>query len=487
MMNKPIDGEVNQKTHRQSDQSIVPEKPSNAGGGKGLAGMRMKISDTSAAHGGGNQMATKLTLIANRAKGDSELRFTSLAHHLNEGFLQECYFELKRNKAVGIDGVTFGEYGERLEDNIKDLVERLKARRYRPQPVRRVYIPKGKGKKRPLGIPTIEDKMVQMGIKKLLEAIYEQDFIDISYGFRPDRSPHQALDALDKVLMTKPINYIVDVDIGKFFDTIDHKWMMEFLGHRIKDSSLLRLIARFLKSGVMEEGKFVHTDKGTPQGGNLSPLLANIYLHYVLDIWFERRIRKRLKGYAQMLRFADDFIICFQSETEGRTFYGQLQERLERFGLKLSQEKSRIIEFGSYTSHRSRQVGTFDFLGFTHYCDKTRSGKFKVGRKTASRKYRQKLQSMNVWLKSVRNQLPLQEWWQVLGHKLLGHYHYYGVSGNIRRLRAYRTQTIRLAYKWVNRRSQKRSYNWKQFNNWLKYNPLPEPKIYHRIYTLSSV
>jgi group II intron reverse transcriptase/maturase len=307
MMNKPIDGKVNQKTHRQSDQSIVPEKPSNVGGGKGLAGMQMKSSDTSAAHGGGIQMATKLTLIANRAKGDSELKFTSLAHHLNEGFLNGCYFELKRNKAPGIDRVTFGEYGEKLGENIKDLVERLKSRRYRPQPIRRVYIPKARGKKRPLGIPTIEDKVVQMGVKKILEAIYEQDFIDISYGFRPNRSPHQALDALDKVLMTKPINHIVDVDVERFFDTIDHKWMMEFLRHRIKDPNLLRLIARFLKSGVMEEGKLIHMDKGTPQGGNLSPLLANIYLHYVLDIWFERRIKKRLKGYAQMFRFADDF------------------------------------------------------------------------------------------------------------------------------------------------------------------------------------
>jgi len=487
MMDKPIDGKVDQKTHRQSDRSIVPEKPSNVGGGKGLAGMRMKSSDTSAAHGGGMQMATKLALIANRAKEDSELRFTSLAHHLNGGFLKECYFELKRNKAAGIDGVTFEEYGERLEDNIKGLVERLKAKRYRPQPVRRVYIPKVKGKKRPLGIPTIEDKIVQMGIKKILEAIYEQDFIDISYGFRPDRSPHQALDALDKVLMTRPINYIVDVDIEKFFDTIDHKWMMEFLRHRIKDPSLLRLIARFLKSGVMEEGKLIHTDTGTPQGGNLSPMLANVYLHYVLDIWFERRIKRHLRGYAQMIRFADDFVICFQSETEARTFYGQLQERVEKFGMKLSEDKSRIMEFGRYASQRGKQVGTFDFLGFTHYCDKTRSGKFKVGRKTASKKYRQKLRSMNVWLKNVRNQLPLQEWWLVLEQKLLGHYHYYGMSGNMRSLRAYRTQSIRLAYKWVNRRSQKRSYNWKQFNNWLKYNPLPEPKIYHRTYTLSSV
>jgi len=485
MRNKPIDGKVSQKTHRQSDQSIVPEKPSNVGGGKGLAGMRMKSRDTSAAHGGGMRMVTKLALIASRARGDSELKFTSLAHHLNEGFLRECYYELKCNKAPGIDRVTFEEYGERLEDSIRDLVDRLKTRRYKPQPVRRVYIPKSKSKKRLLGIPATEDKIVQMGVKKLLEAIYEQDFMDISYGFRPNRSPHQALNVLDKVLMTNPINYVVDVDIEKFFDTIDHKWMMEFLRHRIKDPSLLRLIARFLKSGVMEEGKFIHTDKGTPQGGNLSPMLANVYLHYVLDLWFERRIKKHLRGYAQMIRFADDFVICFQSETEAKMFYRQLQWRLEKFGLKLSEEKSRIIEFGRYT--RQREVGTFDFLGFTHYCDKTRSGKFKVGRKTASKKYRQKLQSMNVWLKSVRNQQPLQEWWLMLGQKLLGHYHYYGMSGNMCSLRAYRTQSMRLAYKWVNRRSQKRSYNWKQFNNWLKYNPLPEPKIYHRIYTLSSV
>jgi group II intron reverse transcriptase/maturase len=254
----------------------------------------------------GAEMGTKLTDIGNLAKREPKLRFTALVHHLNVQFLKQCYLELKRGKAPGIDGVTLAEYGENLEENLTGLVERMKAKRYRPQPVRRVYIPKANGKKRPLGIPSLEDKIVQLGVKKLLEAIYEQDFLDVSYGFRPKRSAHQALAALDRAIGGKPTNYIVDMDIERFFDTIDHKWLMEFLGHRIGDPNLLRLIARILKSGVMEDGNYIHTEEGTPQGGNLSPLLANIYLHYVLDLWFEKRVKKSLVGYAELIRYADD-------------------------------------------------------------------------------------------------------------------------------------------------------------------------------------
>ena len=293
-------------------------------------------------------MATKLTNIANRAKEDPKLRFTSLVHILDEDFLKQCYLELKRNKAPGIDGITVREYGEELEENIKDLVKRMKANQYRPQPVRRVYIPKSNGEKRPLGIPAIADKIVQIGIKKILESIYEQDFIDVSYGFRPKRSPHDALDALDKAIVTNPTNYIVDMDIRKFFDTIDHEWLMECLRQRIADPNLLLLIVRFLKAGVMEEGKYMQTDKGAPQGGNLSPLLSNIYLHYALDLWFERKVKRELKGYAELIRFADDFVLCFQSELEAMTFGEKLHERLAKFGLSLSEEKSKIMEFGRY-------------------------------------------------------------------------------------------------------------------------------------------
>jgi group II intron reverse transcriptase/maturase len=465
-------------------------KQGNVCGAKGLAVMRRDARDTSARHRTGEQMTTKLVSLTLRAKGNPKCKFISLAHILTEDFLKGCFWELKRDKASGVDGVRVEEYEVKLEENIKDLVARLKAKKYKPQPVRRVYIPKPDGSKRGLGVPTIEDKIVQMGIKKILEAIFEVDFVDVSYGFRPNRSCHDALQVLDKAVMTKPVNYVVDMDIKEFFDTIDHSWLMKCLEARIKDPSLLRLIARFLKAGIMQEGKFIEIDKGTPQGGVLSPLLANIYLHFILDLWFEKMFKRQLRGFAQLLRYADDFIVCFQSGSEAKAFSQALKQRLGKFGLKIAEGKSRIIEFGRYVWQRaqreSKKVATFDFLGFTHYCDKTRNGKFKLGRKTTRLKFRQKMKAMNRWLKNVRCTVALKQWWALLRLKLTGHYRYYGVSGNSQVINTFYNQTQRLVYKWINRRSQKRSYNWAQFNRFLKFNPLPKPKIYHILYTLSS-
>jgi RNA-directed DNA polymerase len=429
-----------------------------------------------------------ITVIALKAKEDPECKFTSLAHLLTKDFLKECFGELKKGKSPGIDGITVGEYAKKLDENITDLVARLKTKQYKPQPVLRVYIPKSNGDKRPLGIPAVEDKIVQMSIKMILEAIFEQDFIDTSYGFRPNRSCHDALIELDQIIMNAPVNFVVDMDISKFFDTVDHKCLMDFLKQRIVDPSLLQLISRFLKSGIMEEGVYFETDQGTPQGGVLSPVLANVYLHYVLDLWFKTEVIPQLNGYSQLIRYADDFVVCFEKEEEARVFGVALSHRMEKFGLTISEEKSKIIEFGRCECLRAKKNGrkceTFDFLGFTHFCDKTRRGKFKLGRKTSRKKFTQKMKDMNVWLKSIRNRVELSEWWKLLRPKLLGHYRYYGMSGNIRLLQNFYDHTVRLAFKWINRRSQKKSYRWDQFHHFIQLNPLPKPKIYTSLYNL---
>ena len=280
------------------------------------------------------------------------------------------------------------------------------------------------------------------------------------------------------------------MDIEKFFDTVDHKWMMKFLEARIADPNILKLIGRFLRAGVMEDGKYYQVERGTPQGGILSPLLANIYLHYCLDLWFEKRVKRQLRGYGRFIRYADDFVVCFEKAEEAEECGRVLRQRLGKFGLAVSEEKSRIISFGRYPYYWARKEGkklrTFDFLGFTHYCTKTRKGYFKLGRKTSRARYRQKLKETNLWLKEVRNMIKKEDWWEVLRMKLRGHYRYYGVSGNMRDLKAFYNQTVKLAYKWINRRSQKKSYNITQFFKMLEYKPLPKPKIYHRTYTPSS-
>ena len=486
---KPINGEKRQEiVCRQSDYSIVSEKPVKAGGEKGIAETRNGAGETHAGHRAGERVSTKLASITQKARENPKYAFSTLAHMLSEGFLEESFRMLKRDAASGIDGVTVKEYEVELKENIKDLVSRLKTKRYRPLAVRRVFIPKLGGKMRGLGIPALEDKIVQMGIKRILEVIYEVDFLDVSFGFRPKRSCHDALEVVDKTIMTKPINCVVDMDIEKFFDSINHEWMMKCLKQRIRDGSLLQLIGRFLKAGVMEEGRLIGTEKGTPQGGIISPLLANIYLHYVLDLWFEKVIKKQQSGYAQLTRYADDFVVCFGRYDEGKAFEGKLKERLGKFGLKIAESKSRVIEFGRYAAQRAQKISskaaTFDFLGFTHYCCKTRKGSFKLGRKTSGKKFRHAMKAMNLWLKGIRNQVELSQWWKVLRSKLTGHYRYYGISGNGRGIGAYNHGVRRLVFKWINRRSQKKSYTWAQFCGFLEYNPLPEPKLYHMTYTL---
>lgn len=304
-------------------------------------------------------MSTKLERIAEIAKEKPEEKFTSLIHLINKEMLVECHKELKRKKATGIDNVTKDEYEVNLEENIEVLLEKMKSFKYRPKPVRRVYIPKlGKDKNRPLGIPSYEDKMVQLAISKILGAIYEQDFLDSSFGFRPNRSCHSAIKILDVYLSKRKTNHVVDADIKGFFNHVDHKWLMKFLEHRIKDKNLLRYIARFLKSGVMEEGQFHKSYEGTPQGGIISPILANIYLHYTLDLWFEKVVRKRCKGQAYIVRYADDFVCCFELKEEAEVFYTALKVRLEKFNLEIAEDKTKIIYFGSRAYYESSKANT---------------------------------------------------------------------------------------------------------------------------------
>ena len=433
----------------------------------------------------------KLALIVERARREPQCQFTSLAHLLDARFLATCYYRLGRDRASGVDGVTWKEYGEHLEENLGDLVARMKAKRYKPQPARRVYIPKDEHSRRPLGLPALEDKIVQKGIAEILEAIYEADFLDCSYGFRPGRGCHQAINAVDKTIMTQAVNHVIDADIKAYFDSVSHSGLMRCLQVRIKDPSFLLLIQRFLKAGYFEAGRIVATEQGTPQGGNLSPMLSNIFLHYVLDLWFEKRLKRQVRGVCFLVRYADDFVCMVQYQEDAQYILQALRERFAQFDLVLHPEKTRVISFGRYERQNARRQrrrpNTFDFLGFTHYCDRSRKGKFIVGRKTSRKKFRQKCRELNAWLKAVRSVCPVKEWWPVLKAKLRGHYQYYGISGNMRTLSRYYHLAVRLALKWLNRRSQRRSFSWERFRTYLDHYPLPKPRIVHNLYTLSPV
>jgi RNA-directed DNA polymerase len=436
----------------------------------------------------GTLTPTKLVLISDRAFREPGLKFTSLSHLLDVGFLKECYYSLGRDRASGIDNVSWKEYGQRLEENLADLVTRMKVKAYKPLPARRVYIPKDEHSKRPLGLPALEDKIVQKGITQILEAVWERNFVDSSFGFRPRRSCHDALKRIHDTIMTRPVNHIIEADIKGFFDNVSHDWMMKFLSDRINDPSLLLLIRRFLKAGYMEAGKLFETDEGTPQGGNLSPMLSNIFLHYVLDLWFEKVIKSQAKSECHLVRYADDFIIMTHLEDDAKMIIGELRERFAKFELELHPEKTRVIGFGRFEEQKAkrenRKAGTFDFLGFTHYCGKSRKGNFLVGRKTSGKKFRRKCKAMRAWIKSIRSACKVKDWWPLLKAKLTGHYEYYGVSGNTLSMEKFFRVTKCLVFKWLNRRSQRKSFTWEDFDNYFERFPLPKPHITHSFYTL---
>lgn len=444
--------------------------------------------DTLSTHGGRIRLETKLIRIAELAKRDPSMKFTSLAHLLNHEYLKQCHHELPSNKATGVNHVTKEEYSQNLDGNIENLISRMKIKSYRPIPVRRTYIPKGKDKKRPLGIPEHEDKIVQRGMAKILNAIYENDFLNCSFGFRPKRNCHDALKILNVYIEERQVNYIVDVDIKGFFDNVDHEWMMQFLEHRIVDPSFLRIIGRFLKGGYMEHGKYYKTDSGTPQGGVISPILANVYLHYVLDLWFEKHVKIRCKGQAYMVRYADDFVCCFQYEEDAQNFYHALKLRLAKFKLEIAEDKTKIIPFGRNAEENSKHKGggnppTFDFLGFTHYCSKSKKGKFRVKRKTSAKKFRKKLQDNNNWFKLNRHR-DMEEIIGRLRRSLNGYYNYYCITDNITTVSKFQYETVKQFFKWMNRRSQRKSFTWDKFQLFLNKFPLPEPRVKVNIYDL---
>lgn len=433
-------------------------------------------------------MKAKLNLITEKARQDKSLKFTALIHHINEDNLVACFHELAKDKASGVDAVTVEEYGRGLEWNIFNLVERLKSKTYKPKPVRRVYIPKaGKAnEKRGLGIPTVEDKIVQLMLKKILEAIFETDFKECSHGFRPNHSCHTAIKALNTEVMKKPVNFIVEVDVAKFFDTVSHYWLLRCLEERVSDPNLLWLVRQILKAGVMDDGKYQASEAGTPQGGVVSPLLANIYLHYVLDNWFEKIIRPKAKGHMQLIRYCDDFVACCESEHDANEFLQSLVERFSKFGLAVSPEKTKIIKFGRHTWKLSKKTGrkpeTFNFLGFTHYSGTSRGGYFVMGHRTSKQNMNRKLKETKEWIKRVRGIMEIKAWWPTLKAKLTGHYNYFGVSGNYRCLQRFYYRVVTTVFKWINRRSQRRSMTWEMFQQYLQWNPLPRPRICYALY-----
>ena len=470
----------------KSDRCVVPAKPGNAGGGK-AATLLPQSTRASAARRGGFTVLTRLDRITERARKYPREAFNNLYHHLDEDLLWYCFGLLNRDKAPGVDGVTVEDYERNLKENLQDLARRLKQRSYRPWPSLRREIPKGEGKTRPLGLPALEDKLAQRALAAILERVYEEDFYAFSFGFRPGRSCHDALKELSRAIGTKKVEWIVDADIKGFFDNVDHDWLMKMVAHRVKDPKVLWLIRRFLKAGVLVEGKCLETDKGVPQGGSISPLLANVYLHYVLDDWFAKVVKKHLRGEAYLVRYADDFVVCFQYEDDARRFHKALQQRLAKFKLELATAKTKIINFGRFAKRDALRRGetktpVFDFLGFTHYCGTSRAGRFKLKWRTSKKRFRLKLASIKEWLRENRI-LSLDDIWVTLNQKLAGHYQYYGVSDNWPWLEAFRKGVLWLAYRWLNRRSNRRSFTIPEFYAYVDRYGLVRPK---RLVNLNS-
>jgi RNA-directed DNA polymerase len=429
-------------------------------------------------------MTTELTRNTRSDGKQSQRRYTSLMGMLfNVVGLTESFHRQPRDKAVGVDGIGKEDYEQNLATNLADLSARLRRMGYRPKPARRVYIPKANGGKRPLGIPSFEDRIVQDRLSRILQMIWEPEFRECSYGFRPKKSAHQALSRLNHIIVKERTQWVVEADIKGFFDRVHHQHLMRFIEHRIGDSNLLRVIQRFLKAGILEDGYFYATDEGTPQGGLVSPILANIYLHYVLDLWFEQRFAKGCQGKAFLVRYADDFVGCFECEADARGFEQALKERLAQFALEVEPSKTALLRFGDLAPALCKRDGdrrprTFNFLGFTHYMALKR-GRAKLGRKTQRERVTKNLKALGARLKVLRIEgtRAMQEYVRL---HLRGYIQYFGVSGNSKSVRTYVFHVERLLFKWINRRSQRRSFNWPQYHDWIR-SWFPRPRIVHAL------
>lgn len=476
--------------HGKSDRLVVPGKSPNKAGpsaaeemeGRSLAKGNTDQQNTPRTQSRADGVPSALDRVRELARKDRKVRFTALLHHVDLDRLREAFLALRRNAAPGVDGETWAHYAGEMEERLRDLHGRVHRGAYRAKPSRRVLIPKADGSERALGVAALEDKIVQRAVAEVLNVIYEEDFIGLSYGFRPGRSPHDALDALSVGICRRKVNWVLDADIRGFFDTIDHGWLLRFLGHRIGDPRLLRLIQKWLRAGVMEDGKRSRTELGTPQGATISPLLANVYLHYVFDLWADHWRRHQARGDIVIVRFADDLVVGFQHRDEADRFERDLRERLARFGLELHQSKTRLIEFGRFAAkdRKARGLGkpeSFDFLGFTHLCGQTRCGDFLLLRHTVKKRMRAKLRAVKIELMRRRHlSLPVQGKW--LASVVQGHTNYYAVPTNIFAVAAFRKEAVRLWHRALSRRSQKGRVPWRRMARY-RDRWIPPSRILH--------
>jgi len=430
-------------------------------------------------------MGTKLERISQLSSENPQMKFNSIGHLIDKELLKECHTKMDGNKAVGIDGITKADYETKLDENLNNLIRRLKNRSYRPKPARRTEIPKDNGGTRPLSIYAYEDKLVQEALRRILETVFEPHFYDEMCGFRPNRGCHGAIRKLNDMIEGQKVNYILDADVRGFFDNLNHEWIIKFIESKISDPNIIRLTRRILKSGIMRSDSFEMTDYGAGQGSVCSPIISNIYMHYVLVWWFKEKVQPIMKGYCGLVVYADDFVCCFQHKSDAEQFYELLQRRMMYFGLELEEDKSRLIQFGRFAEVNERKEGkkpeTFDFLGFTHYCSKSKGGKFRVKRKTSGKKFRKKCKQMNELIRDMRF-CKKADIIAKMNQILVGYYRYYGITDNYKSMSRFRNRVIQLLFFWFNRRSQRKSYTWEGFNEFLRSYPVAKPRIYVSIY-----